>query len=80
MAENLPHLNIKTRHADKPKDKAEVARLNNILKTWTKNKVLATETRSDDKRRPKDFYIAGQINDETPGSAADTEDDQIVLQ
>jgi hypothetical protein len=36
IAENLPHLGIKTRHADKPRDKAEVTRLNSILKTWLK--------------------------------------------
>jgi hypothetical protein len=27
MAEHLPHLNIKTRHSDTPRDKAEVARV-----------------------------------------------------
>src|SRR5262249_35147926 len=37
MAENLPHLNIKTRYNDKPRNKAgkaEVAKLNQILATW----------------------------------------------
>ncbi|WFU44198.1 AAA family ATPase [Bradyrhizobium sp. CB82] len=60
MAENLPHLNIKTRHSDKPRDKAEVARLNSILKIWEKNKVIAIEPRKDEKRRERRFYIVGE--------------------
>jgi hypothetical protein len=81
MAENLPGLNIKTRYADKPRNKAEVVRLNSILKTWLKNKALDTETRDDDKRRPRDFFITGKPT-ETPHASAPTEndDDQIILQ
>jgi hypothetical protein len=60
MAENLPHLNIKTRHSDKPRDKAEVARLNSILKTWLKNNALEIEKRQDEKRRTKDFFVVGK--------------------
>jgi AAA domain len=81
MAENLPHLNIKTRHADKPRDKAEVARLNSILKTWLKNKALATETRDDEKRRPKDFFIAGKSAEPSATQlSTEADDDQIILQ
>ena len=73
MAKNLSHLNIKTRHSDKPRNKPEVARLNNILKTWVKNKVLAIEERLDDKRRTKGFYIVGEI-------VAEAHEDRIVPQ
>jgi hypothetical protein len=36
MAENLPQLGIKARYSDEPRNKAEIARLNSILKTWVK--------------------------------------------
>jgi hypothetical protein len=72
MAENLPHLNIKTRHSDKPRNKAEVTRLNNVLKTWTKNGVLATEEREDDHRKLKTFFVAGKLV-ESPSTACSYE-------
>jgi hypothetical protein len=81
MAENLPHLDIKTRYSDKPRDKAEVARLNSILKTWLKNGALQIETRTDDKRRPKDFITSGKTVEDQPTPASfETEDDQITFQ
>jgi hypothetical protein len=81
MAENLPHLNIKTRHSDQPRDKAEVARLNSILKTWLKNNALVIETRDDDKRKPRDFFIAGKPTEEAAApSTIERDDDQIILQ
>jgi hypothetical protein len=60
MAENLPHLNINTRHSDNPRDKAQVARLNSILKTWLKNGALATERRQDERRKEREFFVAGK--------------------
>jgi hypothetical protein len=33
-AENLPGLNIKARHSDSPRDKAEVAKLNSIIRSF----------------------------------------------
>jgi hypothetical protein len=81
MAENLPRLNIKTRHTDRPRNKAEVARLNAILKTWLKNNALEIETRTDEKRRQRDFFIIGnpiEMPHTSPG--AENEDDQIILQ
>ena len=81
MAENLPHLNIKTRHADKPRNKAEVTRLNSILKTWLKNEALAVETRQDEHRKPRDFFIAGKpVEATSPTPITDADDDQIILQ
>ena len=77
MAENLPHLNIKTRHSDQPRNKAEVARLNSILKTWLKNNALGIETRDDDKRKPRDFFISGEA---AVPSTIESDDDQIILQ
>jgi hypothetical protein len=58
-----------------------MARLNSILKTWLKNKALAIETRDDEKRRPRDFFIPGKSVEE-PISPPPTEndDDQIILQ
>ncbi|SIO50095.1 hypothetical protein SAMN05443247_06631 [Bradyrhizobium erythrophlei] len=80
MAENLPMLNIKTRYRDQPRNKAEVARLNSILKIWLKNNALEIETRHDDKRRQRDFFVAGRAA-ETPHTTrpADDDDDQINL-
>jgi hypothetical protein len=80
MAENLPRLNIKTRHRDQPRNKAEVARLNSILKTWRKNNALEIETRPDDKSRKRDFFVAGPAA-ETPHTTQPTndDDDQINL-
>ena len=80
MAENLPRLNIKSRHRDQPRNKAEVARLNSILKTWLKNNALEIEPRPDDKSRKRDFFVAGTAT-ETPYTtqSADSDDDQISL-
>jgi hypothetical protein len=81
MAENLHHLNITTRHSDRPRDKAEVARLNSILKTWLKNGALAIETRQDEHRKSRDFFAIGksELSDTAPSAEAD-DDDQISLQ
>jgi hypothetical protein len=81
MAENLPMLNIKTRHRDQPRNKAEVSRLNSILKTWVKNNALEIETRRDDKSRKRDFFVSSaqaEMSLTTP--SADSDDDQISLQ
>jgi hypothetical protein len=81
MAENLPMLNIKTRHRDRPRNKAEVARLNSILKTWRENNALEIETRNDSKSMKRDFFVAG-TQAETPHTTRPSEDDddQIILQ
>jgi hypothetical protein len=81
MAENLPMLNIKTRHRDRPRNKAEVARLNSILKTWRENNALEIETRNDSKSMKRDFFAAG-TQAETPHTTRPSEDDddQIILQ
>jgi len=79
MAEHLPHINIKTRCTDKPRNKAEVARLNSILKTWVNNGVLKIEQREDDKRRPKSFYTIGTPIDEAPPPPTADDDDQITV-
>jgi hypothetical protein len=81
MAENLPHLNIKTRHSDRPRDKAEVARLNSILKTWLKNEALLIETRHDEHRKPRDFFTVGKpVETSIPSPISEADDDQIILQ
>ena len=81
MAENLPHLNIRTRHGDKPKNKAEVARLNSILAIWKKNNVLQIEEREDEHRKKRRFFIAGDCRHDHPTNRiAPDDDDDFVLQ
>lgn len=81
MAENLPSLNIKTRHSDQPRDKAEVARLNSILKTWQKNNALEIETREGKNRQPRKFFTIGKTVDPAATSQTiENDDDQIILQ
>jgi AAA domain len=55
-----PHLNIAVSY-DGDNDKADVARLNSIIKTWCKTKVLATEVRKDKSGKERSFIIAGLI-------------------
>ena len=74
MAENLPSLNIKARYSDQPRNKAEIARLNSILKTWLKNSALEIDTRDDDKRKRRNFFIAGKPA-EMPQTQAPSEPD-----
>ncbi len=75
MAENLPHLKIKTRYTDQPKDKSEVAKLNSILNTWRKNKVLAVEEREDEHRKLKKYFIPGTAELAAPPAQATIDDD-----
>jgi hypothetical protein len=80
MAENLPRLNVKTRHRDQPPNKAEVARLNSILKTWLKNNALEIEPRHDDKRRERDFFVVGRAAETLHTTrSVDNDDEQISL-
>jgi hypothetical protein len=80
MAENLPHLGIKTRYDDKPRSKnarAEVARLRQIIVTWEKNGGLDIEQREDKSRQKRDYYISGQPVPAHPANF--TEDDCTTL-
>jgi hypothetical protein len=61
MAANLPNLNISARYDDDPKDKAAVKRLNDILKTWVKNRVLKIVLGQDEQRRPRDFFAVDEL-------------------
>jgi hypothetical protein len=71
-----PHLNIDVSDGadNKPGD---VARLKAIIKTWCKNKVLATVMRKDERRRDKTFIVAGNFR---PEPAPDPGDDEYTLQ
>ncbi len=76
MAENLPHLGIKTRFHDKPRTaagKAEVARLNEIIATWKKNEGIDIEKREDKNRQPRDFFIVGRQSSEPAENHADAD-------
>jgi RecA-family ATPase len=50
------------------------AKLKTIIKTWLKNKVLATEWRKDEKRKDKEFIIPGPA-DMSPNHQADDDDE-----
>ena len=66
LAENLQHLGIKARSDDRPRDKAAIARLNSILKTWVKNDVLRLEERPDKRRIKRRYYVVGTIDAAAP--------------
>jgi hypothetical protein len=55
-------LNIKIAHAADNNAK-DLAKIKQVIKTWIKNKVLATEKRQDEHRRERDFVIAGTWSD-----------------
>jgi hypothetical protein len=74
LAENLPHLGIKARSDDRPRDKAAIARLNSILKTWVNNDVLQIEERPDETRHSRRYYIPGNNHEATAPGADDTDD------
>lgn len=44
-------------------EKAGRARVNTLVKTWLKNKVLDVETRDDAQRKPREFIVPGPFND-----------------
>jgi AAA domain len=57
----------------------DLARLNTIIKTWLKNKVLKIEARTDDTRRERKFIVPGSAAPHAkPNSPFD--DDEITLQ
>ncbi len=81
MAENLPHLGIKVRYADKPRSKvgkAEVARLTQIIATWKKNGGLDADEREDKNRQKREYFMCGQSIPAAPPARA--EDDCTTLQ
>jgi hypothetical protein len=45
-------------------DQKDLARLNAIIKTWLKNKVLAIEERKDDQRKTREFIVPGPFKPE----------------
>ena len=64
-------LNINVAHgADN--DRKDVARIKQILRTWFKNKVLATEERQDENRKMRTFVIPGPWSE--PKTTAPDED------
>jgi hypothetical protein len=55
-------------------DPRDLARLNKIIKTWIKNKVLRTETRKDSQSRDRQFIVRGN----KPDTTENIEDDEIL--
>jgi hypothetical protein len=74
MAENLSGLEMTARYTDKPRDKASVAQLDAILKTWVKNGVLKIVQGQDETRRKRDFYAVGEVVG-TPTTESKIDDD-----
>jgi hypothetical protein len=60
----------------------DIARINTIIKTWIKNKVLKIEERDDDKRRPRKFIVPGTAAPHTKSKPDDPlfDDDELTLQ
>ena len=54
-------------------DPKDLARLQEIIKTWLKNKVIETEERKDDKGKDRKFIVAGSFRADPPNPALDDE-------
>jgi hypothetical protein len=73
MVAGVLNINVAHKADNPPKD---IARLKQILKTWFKNKVFATEERADNNRKKREFVIAGPWADpeaSTPEDEPETE-------
>jgi hypothetical protein len=70
-------LNIPVSHGT-DNDPKHIVRLQSIIKTWKKNKVLSVESRKDNKRRTRNFIVPGSSR--PPQVDAAYTDDDITLQ
>jgi len=68
------HLAVSAEGETNPKD---LARLQTIIKTWLKNKVIETEERKDSEGKDRKFIVAGSFRPEPPMS---TPDDEYTIQ
>jgi hypothetical protein len=59
-------------------DPKDLARLNTIIKTWLKNKVLAIDERKDEQSKKRKFIVPGSKRPAVSTSAA-AADDEIIL-
>jgi hypothetical protein len=78
LADRL-HIPVSYGAENNPKD---IARLNTIIKTWCKNKVLKIETRVDAKSRERKFIVAGSAVPHPKAVTNDSTftDDDLTLQ
>jgi hypothetical protein len=76
---DLLHIPVSYGADNNPKD---LARLNTIIKTWLKNKVLKIEARTDDTRRERKFVVPGSAAPRAKPTPDDSpfDDDEITLQ
>jgi AAA domain len=76
---DLLHIPVSYGADNNPKD---LARLNTIIKTWLKNKVLQIEARTDDTRRERKFVVPGSAAPHAKPTPDDSllDDDQTTLQ
>jgi hypothetical protein len=71
------HLKINVQHGHNNK-REDLARLKAIIKMWLTNNVLDTETREDEKRKKRRFFIPGTFH--TPIAMGGYADDEIQIQ
>jgi hypothetical protein len=78
LADRL-HIPVAYGADNNPKD---IARLNTIIKTWCKNKVLKIESRMDDKSRERKFIVPGAAASMPKTATIDPNfsDDEVTLQ
>jgi RecA-family ATPase len=70
------HFDLKVSHAGDT-DPADLARIQSIIKTWLKNKVLEIEERKDDERKTRSFIIPGPFKPDLPAALpAEYSDDE----
>jgi hypothetical protein len=76
---DLLHIPVSYGADNNPKD---LARLNTIIKTWIKNKVLKIEARTDETRRERKFVVPGTAAPHAKPTPDDSllDDDEITLQ
>jgi AAA domain len=67
------HLHLDMRYGDRGPEgaTADLAKVKQIIAQWRKNKVLATEERTDDKRRKRIFIVPGSYEPTPPLDADD---------
>jgi hypothetical protein len=70
------HFDLKVSH-EGDTEPADLARIQAIIKTWLRNKVLDIEKRKDDDRKARSFIIPGQFKPELPATPpAEYSDDE----
>jgi hypothetical protein len=75
LVADILHINVTPNGNNDPQD---LARIKEILKTWFKNKVLATEKREDKNRQQREYVISGPWQPEKPTTPISDEIDELA--